>query len=101
MLTIFTSNISFKVSESELKKAFEDFGVVNSCKIVYDKDTKKSKGYGFVEMEEPEALKAIKGLNGVLLGGRELAVKVSDRNYRAEHKSKGRHYLKRSKSFRA
>lgn len=77
-MTIFVSNIPFKVSESELKKEFEDFGVVNLCKIVYDKDTKKSKGYGFVEMEEPEALKAIKGLNGVSLGGRELAVKVSE-----------------------
>lgn len=78
MLTIFISNISFKVSESELKKAFEDFGVVNSCKVVYDKDTKKSKGYGFVEMEESEAMKAIKGLNGVSFGGRELSVKVSE-----------------------
>ena len=78
MTTLFISNISFKVSESELKKAFEDFGVVNSCKIVIDKDTKKSKGYGFVDMAEPEALKAIKGLNGVSIGGRELAVKVSE-----------------------
>lgn len=77
-MTIFVSNISFKVSESELKRAFEDFGVVNSCKLVYDKDTKKSKGYGFVEMEETESLKAIKGLNGVSLGGRELKVKVSE-----------------------
>ena len=78
MTTIFVSNISFKVSEQELKKAFEDFGVVNSCKLVYDKDTKKSKGYGFVEMEETESLKAIKGLDGVSLGGRELKVKVSE-----------------------
>ncbi len=77
-MTIFVSNISFKVSESELKKAFEDFGVVDSCKIVLDKATNKSKGFGFIEMEEPEALKAIKGLNGVSLGGRELAVKVSE-----------------------
>lgn len=77
-MTIFVSNISFKVSESELKRAFEDFGVVNSCKLVYDKDTEKSKGYGFVEMEETESLKAIKGLDGVSLGGRELKVKVSE-----------------------
>lgn len=77
-MTIFVSNISFKISELILKKEFEDFGVVNSCKIVIDKDTKRSKGYGFVDMEESEALKAIKGLNGVLLGGRELAVKVSE-----------------------
>lgn len=74
-MTIYVGNLSFRLKETELKTAFSEFGEVTSVKIIKDKTTRKSKGYGFVEMETEEAAEnAINGLNGKELAGRPLRV---------------------------
>ena len=75
-MNIYVSNISFSMTEGDLQQAFEEFGEVSSVKIITDKFTGKSKGFGFVEMDnDGEAENAIEQLNGTQLGGRELQVK--------------------------
>lgn len=74
-MTIYVGNISFKLKENDLKNAFAEYGNVDSVKIIKDKISKKSKGYGFIEMpDEAEAENAINNLNGKELDGRVLKV---------------------------
>lgn len=64
-MNIFISNISFKVREQALSELFSQYGEVTSVRIIKDKETRRSKGYGFVEMaNDNEALNAINALNG-------------------------------------
>lgn len=64
-MNIFISNISFKVKEQTLSELFEQFGEVVSVRIIKDKETHRSKGYGFIEMaNDNEANAAINALNG-------------------------------------
>jgi RNA recognition motif-containing protein len=64
-MNIFVSNISFKVREQALSELFSAYGEVTSVRIIKDKETKRSKGYGFVEMaNDDEANAAINALNG-------------------------------------
>ena len=64
-MNIFVSNVSFKMRENHLREAFEKFGEVTSVKIIKDKETGRSKGFGFVEMtNDDEARSAIESLNG-------------------------------------
>jgi len=64
-MNIFVSNISFKVRENSLRELFEPFGEVSSVRIIKDKETRRSKGFGFVEMpNDDDANKAIEALNG-------------------------------------
>ncbi len=61
--------------EEELKEAFEEYGTVDSAKIIIDRATNRSKGFGFVEMpDDEEAKSAISGLDGKEIGGRPLKV---------------------------
>jgi RNA recognition motif-containing protein len=72
---LFVGNLSFQISEDDLKKRFEEIGTCLSVKIITDKFTGKSKGFGFVEMEDDSAADAsIQQLNGAELGGRKLTV---------------------------
>lgn len=74
-MDIFVGSLSFKIKESELREAFEKYGVVNSVKIVIDKITRQSKGFGFLEMpDEEQARLAISQLNGAEMHGRPLVV---------------------------
>ena len=64
-MNIFISNISFKVREQALSELFSKYGAVTSVRIIKDKETRRSKGYGFVEMaNDDEGLTAISALNG-------------------------------------
>ncbi len=64
-MNIFISNISFKVREQALSDLFSQYGTVTSVRIIKDKESRRSKGYGFVEMEnDNEAQAAIDALNG-------------------------------------
>ena len=64
-MNIFVSNISFKVREQSLSELFAQYGEVSSVRIIKDKETRRSKGYGFVEMpNDNEANAAINALNG-------------------------------------
>ncbi|GGB92181.1 RNA recognition motif domain-containing protein [Dyadobacter sediminis] len=79
-MDIFVGSLSFKLKESELREAFEKFGKVSSAKIIIDKITRQSKGFGFVEMpDESEAKLAISELNGAEMYGRPLVVNESQK----------------------
>ena len=75
MKKIYVGNLSYRTSENELRQQFEKFGVVNQVSIITDRETGRSKGFAFVEMQnDNEAEDAIQGMNGVELGDRALAV---------------------------
>lgn len=74
MTSIFVGNISWKATDTDLKQLFESYGVVNSARIITDRDSGKSRGYGFVEMNDSDATEAINNLNGKELLGRPLVV---------------------------
>ncbi len=74
-INIYVGNLSFDASESELKTLFEAYGVVDSAKIIVDQFTNRSRGFGFIEMQNrEEGLKAIQELDSKDLGGRSLKV---------------------------
>ena len=74
-MNIYVGNLAHQTTEDELRAAFEEFGQVESAKIIQDKFTGESRGFGFVEMpSNEEAQKAIDELNGKDLGGRALNV---------------------------
>lgn len=78
-MNIFVAKLNFDTSESQLREAFEDFGAVDSAKIIMDRATGRSKGYGFVEMpNDEEANKAIDDLNDSELDGRTIVAKVAE-----------------------
>jgi len=74
-MKIYVGNLSYEVTEEDLKQSFEQFGQLESVAIITDKFTGKSKGFGFVEMaSKAEGQSAIDGLNGKELKGRTLNV---------------------------
>ncbi len=74
-MNIYVGNLSFKVEESELTKLFEEYGAVSSVKIINDKYSGRSKGFGFVVMDnDDEAKNAINELNGAVVDSREIVV---------------------------
>jgi len=75
IMNIYVGNLSYGMSESELRDAFGAFGEVSSVKILMDRETGRSRGFGFVEMpNQSEAETAIAQLNGKDLGGRALRI---------------------------
>ena len=77
-MNIFVSNLSFKFNGDSLKELFQSYGEVSSCKIITDKFTGKSRGFGFVEMNNvAEGQKAIDGLNETEHDGRSISVSVA------------------------
>ncbi len=75
MKNLFVGNLSFQTTESELQALFEQFGETTRVQIMTDRDTGRSRGFGFVEMADDDAAaKAIEALNGKELGGRALNV---------------------------
>jgi RNA recognition motif-containing protein len=78
-MNIFVAKLNFKTRKEELESAFAKFGQVSSAKIVRDKETGRSKGFGFVEMpDDNEAQAAIAGLNEKELDGRVIVVKPAN-----------------------
>ena len=74
-MNIYVGNLDFKVDENELKGIFEQFGLVSDVKIITDKFSGRSKGFGFVIMDDlTEGKNAIKELNGFSLKDREIVV---------------------------
>lgn len=77
-MNIYVGNLPYSVRDEELRAAFEAFGTVTAAEVIFDKRTRRSRGYGFVEMaNENEARAAIDGLNGTEFHGRELRVDAS------------------------
>lgn len=74
-MNIYVGNLDYKVDENDLNRIFKDYGEVSSCKIITDKYSGRSKGFGFVTMDnDEEAGEAISKLNGTKLGSRDLVV---------------------------
>jgi cold-inducible RNA-binding protein len=74
-MRIFIGNLDWAITEDELEQLFEPYGIVNRTQIITDRETRRSRGFGFVEMpDSTEARAALAGLNGTSLGGRPLTV---------------------------
>jgi len=74
MMNIFVSNINYATQEQSLQDLFSEFGEVSSAKIITDRETGRSRGFGFVEMSDEDGKNAIEALNGKELDGKELNI---------------------------
>ena len=75
-MNIYIGNLSYTVKESDLRQVMEDYGTVDSAKLIIDRDTNRSKGFAFVEMpNEAEAINAIKEFDGAEYQGRQMVLK--------------------------
>lgn len=78
-MNIFVAKLNYATTDDVLRTAFEAFGTVDSAKIIMDRDTQRSKGFGFVEMpNDDEANQAINDLNETELDGRTIVVKKAN-----------------------
>ena len=72
---LYVGNLPYSYTDTDMERAFSAFGAVNSAKVIMDRDSGRSKGFGFVEMSSPaEANAAIQGLHGQDIGGRDMVV---------------------------
>ena len=82
---LYVGNISYQTDESGLEQAFSEFGTVKSVRIVKDRETGRSKGFGFVEMEnESDAQRCIENLDGKEVVGRSIRVNIAKERERSE-----------------
>lgn len=87
-MNIFVGSLPFSIEEADLRESFEAYGSVDSVKIITDKFTGRSKGFGFVEMpNDEEAQKAINELNGANVQGRTIVVNKSEPKPEGERRS--------------
>ena len=87
-MKIFVGNLSFNTSDNDLRNAFTPYGQVDSAQVVTDRETMRSRGFGFVEMPDAEVAKqAIQGMNGTALEGRSLT--VNEAKPREDRSSRG------------
>lgn len=78
-MNIFVAKLDYGVTSDELNDLFAEYGNVDSAKVIMDRDTGRSKGFGFVEMSDSESAKqAITGLNGSSVRGRDIVVKEAE-----------------------
>ena len=78
MTNIYVGNLPYNYNDAELAAAFETYGTVEQAKVITERDTGRSRGFGFVEMpNDDEAQAAIAALNGTEIGGRRLTVNVA------------------------
>ncbi len=73
-MKIYVGNLSYGVNDSTLRTLFEPYGSVDSARVIMDRDSGNSKGFGFVEMADADARRAMSALNGTEHGGRALRV---------------------------
>lgn len=77
-MNIYVSNLSFAIQDEDLREFFAPYGEVTSAKVINDKDTNRSRGFGFVEMPDDNAgQKAIKEMDGAMVDGRSIKVNVA------------------------
>ena len=93
-MNIYVSNLGYSFQDEDLSKLFGEYGSVSSAKVITDKFTSRSKGFGFVEMPDKQAAEtAIKELDGKMIDGRP--VKVSEARPREENQSRNNGFAKR------
>jgi len=86
-MNIYVSNLGFSVNDQDLKNLFAGYGTVSSAKVIMDKMTSQSRGFGFVEMPDEEAAKkALNELNGSMADGR--SIKVTEARPREENNNR-------------
>jgi len=87
-MNLYVSNLSFHTSDEDLNTLFSQFGTVTSAKVINDRETGRSRGFGFVEMgTEEDGNKAIAGLNNKEIEGRSMSVSVArEKTKRADNK---------------
>ncbi len=89
-MNMYVSNLSFNTNDAELNELFAAFGTVNSAKVITDRETGRSRGFGFVEMADGEAKEAMLGLNNKEVEGRAMSVSVAkEREERSSGGSRG------------
>ncbi len=75
-MNLYVGNLNYRVRESDLREVMEEYGTVDSVKLITDRETRRSKGFAFIEMpDNGEAKNAIKELNGAEYSGRPMVVK--------------------------
>ena len=90
-MNIYIGNLSYGVTEDNLRSLFEEFGEIESVKVITDRFTGRSKGFGFVEMpSNSEADQAIKALNGKFIEGRNIKVNQANPGGKRSGRSSGR-----------
>ncbi len=77
-MNIFVGNLPFTVTQADLESMFEEFGTVESAKLITDRETGRSRGFAFVEMANADADTAIKALNGKDMDGRTIKVNQAE-----------------------
>jgi RNA recognition motif-containing protein len=86
-MNLYVSNLSFHTTDDSLKQLFEKFGAVSSAKVITDRETGRSRGFGFVEMsDDAEAKAAMAALDKKEIEGRALSVTVAKERTRADNK---------------
>jgi RNA recognition motif-containing protein len=89
-MNIFVGSLPYSLEEADLKELFEAYGEVTTVKIIIDRESGRSKGFGFVEMSDDEAAqKAISGLNGSEVSGRSIAVSQAEDKKPGDRRSGG------------
>lgn len=73
-MNIYVGNLPFTTTSSELENLFAEYGNVESASVINDRDTGRSRGFGFVEMDDADGRRAMEALDGADLGGRKLTV---------------------------
>ncbi|MDR1006363.1 MAG: RNA-binding protein [Bacteroidales bacterium] len=86
-MNIFVSNLNYATTDDGLRRAFEECGEVSSAKVITDKFTGRSRGFGFVEMSDDDGQKAIDTLNGTSLDDKIINVAVSQPRERSNNRS--------------
>jgi RNA recognition motif-containing protein len=77
VVSIFVGNLPWATTDEDLQELFSQYGEVKRAKIVIDRETNRSRGFGFVDMEEADAQKAIDAWNGQVYGARPLTVNLA------------------------
>jgi RNA recognition motif-containing protein len=77
-MNLFVANLDFNMDDNELRSVFEPYGDVQSAKVILHRDTGRSRGFGFVEMEDDSAREAIDALNEQEVNGRVLVIKEAE-----------------------
>jgi len=86
-MNMYVSNLSFHTTDDNLRELFEKFGAVSSAKVITDRESGRSRGFGFVEMSsDTEANAAMTGLNNKEIEGRAMSVSVAKEKTRADNK---------------
>jgi RNA recognition motif-containing protein len=87
---LFVGNLSFSITENELREMFAQHGQVHSVKLINDRETGRPRGFGFIEMDRDAALTAIQALDGRDMGGRALRVNEAQEREQGDRSGGGR-----------